>query len=202
MRADDHQNFFKIASDTISQGRTIGFTTDTVWGVGAAPYEEQAVRRIYEQKQRPDDKALQVLCAEPEVAASFVSVPDGWLDAWARVVRLWPGALTLVVPAGPRCPSWLTRDGKVGLRVPDSPFTLRLLRACGGALAATSLNRSGQPPALTYEEAVAAGVADVVLPGEPAGGLASTVYDLTDDRVLRAGAMPEEAIRRALWRTS
>lgn len=97
----------------------------------------------------------------------------------------------MVVP-GKAIPPWISKDGSVGLRMPDHALLRELLRRVGGHAAATSLNKSGEPPVRTEAEARTFAV-DFVFPGE-AGGLASSVVDLRTGEVLREGAIPKEAL--------
>ena len=169
----------------------MAFPTDTVWGVLARMEDEAACLRIYEVKGRPEDKPLQVLVADLESALRLADL--GPLEG--KFLRLaeafWPGGLTVVVP-GKAIPRWISKDGSVGLRMPDHALLRELLRRVGGYAAATSLNRSGEPPVRTEAEARAFAV-DFVFPGE-AGGLASSVVDLRTGQVLREGAIPKAAL--------
>ncbi|PYE49451.1 L-threonylcarbamoyladenylate synthase [Deinococcus yavapaiensis] len=186
------------ARSTVLAGLTVAFSTDTVWGLGVRHDDAVAVQRVYRQKGRSQDKVLQVLCADASAVARLVDIPSFLEDDWRRVTALWPGALTLVVPAAAACPAWLVKDGKVGIRMPNSREACDLLAACGGLLAATSLNRSGEPSVYTFEAACDADIADVVLPGPDAGQLASTVFDLPLRRVLREGALSSSRLLEAL----
>lgn len=198
MAATNQKFAFSHALDALAAGRTVAFSTDTVWGIGCDPRQPEAIERLYAQKGREAAKALQVLCADRAVAETWVSPSALTSPEWAALSALWPGALTLVVEAAPTTPAWLVRDGKVGLRVPGSAEVRAWLTAAGGALASSSLNRSGEPPAASYEEAVELGLADVVLPGARTFGTASTVFDVTARRVLREGGLPAHVLREAL----
>lgn len=169
----------------------MAFPTDTVWGVLARMEDEAACRRIYELKGREEEKPLQVLVADLESALKLADL--GKLrDKFLRLAEaFWPGGLTVVVP-GQNIPPWISRDGSVGLRMPDHALLRELLHRVGGYAAATSLNRSGEPPVRTEAEARAFAV-NYIFPGE-AMGLASSVVDLRTGQVLREGAIPKEAL--------
>ncbi len=169
----------------------MAFPTDTVWGVLAHLEDEAACRRIYALKGRGEEKPLQVLVADLDSALGLADL--GLLEEkFLRLVEaFWPGGLTVVVP-GRGIPPWISKDGSVGLRMPDHGVLRELLRRVGGYAAATSLNKSGEPPVRTEAEARAFGV-DYVFPGE-AKGLASSVVDLRTGEVLREGAIPKEAL--------
>ncbi|BDG16879.1 L-threonylcarbamoyladenylate synthase [Thermus brockianus] len=186
-----YQRELEEAARTLREGGLVAFPTDTVFGVLARLEDEAACHRIYEVKGRPEEKPLQVLVADLESALKLAQL--GPLEG--RFLRLveafWPGGLTVVVP-GRDIPPWISKDGSVGLRMPAHEVLRELLRRVGGYAAATSLNRSGEPPVRTAEEARAFAV-DYVFPGE-AGGLASSVVDLRRGEVLREGAIPKEAL--------
>lgn len=115
--------------------------TDTVYGIAADLGNPDAVRRIFEIKRRPGDKPLPVLVAGMQEAIELGRFSG---DARAAALAGWPGALTVVVPAMRPLPQLGGDGSSVGLRVPDHPFALALLKK-SGPLAATSANRSGQP---------------------------------------------------------
>ncbi|MFN3368429.1 MAG: L-threonylcarbamoyladenylate synthase [Thermus sp.] len=179
------------AAETLERGGLVAFPTDTVWGVLARMEDEAACQRIYALKGRQEEKPLQVLVADLESALRLADLKD-LREKFLRLVEaFWPGGLTVVVP-GQNIPPWISRDGSVGLRMPDHPLLRELLRRIGGYAAATSLNRSGEPPVRTEAEARAFAV-DYVFPGE-AMGLASSVVDLRTGMVLREGTIPKEAL--------
>ncbi len=165
------------AAAAILEGGVVAIPTDTVYGLAVAPGAEA---RIYEIKGRPAELPLILLVAGAEQVIGIVEVDQrarGFMERW------WPGPLTLVLPAG---------DRTLGVRVPDHPLALDLLRATGPLLT-SSANRHGQPPALTAEEAARLpGLAGVVDGGRAPGGVPSTVLDLTgaEPRVVREGAIP------------
>lgn len=158
--------------------------TDTVYGVAAALNKPEAVRRIFATKHRSFDKPLPVLVGGWEDAAGL-----GRFSAQAEEAARagWPGALTVVVPSVRPLPQ-LGGDGvSVGLRVPDHPFALLLLKRCG-PLAATSANLSGRPEAHSIEEASRdlGDEADLYIDGGVLASSPSRVISFVGDvRVLR-----------------
>lgn len=181
------------AVEVLNGGGLVAFPTDTVYGVGAHAWHEDAVNGLYRAKVRPDNKAIPLLIASPEELAQVAQdVPP---LAYTLAQRFWPGALTLVLPRTPLISDAITAGGDtVAVRMPDHPVSLALLRALGAPLATTSANLSGQPPAVTAAEVWAqlAGRIELLLDGGACpGGVASTVLDLTvhPPRLLRAGAL-------------
>ncbi|MDE1862901.1 MAG: threonylcarbamoyl-AMP synthase [Thaumarchaeota archaeon] len=190
----DHEGISK-ASATIKNGGILIFPTDTVYGIGCDPFNQDAVRKIYKIKGREESKQLPVLgYSFSEVAK--IAVFD---DLSLRIAsRFWPGPLTLVLPVkGGEISRSLGMDKKIAVRVPDHPCLLQLLRICG-LLIGTSANRSGQPPATN-----ASGVVgklegyDVLLDGGDIPNPAeSTIVEVTGGKVgiLRKGKIDEKEI--------
>lgn len=179
-------------------GRVVAIPTDTVYGLAAKLDDAEAVRTLAAMKGRDFDQPIAVLIARPDAITQHLARPQA-LDA---VAEHWPGALTAVVEALPKTalpPQVLSRtDGDggdamstVGVRLPDDALAIEVIRSCGGALAVTSANIHGEPPATSAAE-----VAEIFGPdlsvldgGERSGHVASTVVDLTSDppRILREG---------------
>lgn len=180
------QNWQAVLS-ALEQHQSVGFPTETVWGIGADAYSKQAIRALNDLKGRHSDKALQVSCLDIEQALRLAKSNQVNLK---KLLCLLPGPLTLVVWAAPDCPLWLQKGGKVGLRVPNHPTIQELLRRFGGPLATTSLNPTGLPPAQNWQEAQAYGLAAALLdgPSDPKA-LPSTVVDCTTGQILREGAL-------------
>ncbi|GHG14406.1 translation factor Sua5 [Deinococcus indicus] len=194
--APDWQAQVDRAAARLLAGGVVAYPSETVWGLAAHPDHPAAIRRLYELKGRDAQKPVQVSCLNREAAQRLI-LPQ---PALARLAPFWPGPLTVVTPARPDCPPDLAPGGRVGLRLPDHPVALALLERVGGLLATTSCNRSGEPAALTFEQARDLNLGDQVLPdgGFPALGVPSTVLLLPEGLILRAGAVSETQLRAAL----
>ena len=184
------------AAEAVRNGGVIVFPTDTLYGLGADPRQPRAVRRLVATKERDEGKGLPVLLARAEDANALVE-PNSLLDDLASV--FWPGALTIVVKARESVDELLLGPGRtLGLRVPGVKLTRRLVGMAGSFLIGTSANRSGCPPAVTAMEAYDSlgGSVDYVLDGGPAGGVASTVLDISKGQptILRSGAVSAEQL--------
>ena len=183
-------------------GEVVAFPTDTVYGVGCDLWNPKAIEWLYWAKLRPKDIAIPVLVSAPEHVARVARE----LPAPFKLLmeHFWPGALTLIVPRRPEVPEVLCGSGPtIAVRMPDHSLALRLIEGMGGALAATSANLSGQPPATTATEVLAqlAGRVAVVLDGgECPGGVPSSIIDLVADPplLLRQGHLSYEALREVL----
>ncbi len=199
LKSDD-PSALAAALEILAGGGLVAFPTDTVYGVGAPAFDVHAVERIFAAKGRQPEKALPILIADL-VSAALVAEP-----LTAEVRRLaeafWPGPLTLVVRKLPVVPESVSRGLTIGLRVPDHPVALELLRA-SGPLAATSANPSGSPDPLTAEDVAdgLGGRVDLILDGGSVpGGRASTVVDCTvlPPGLIREGPLSLEAIQALL----
>jgi len=176
----------------LERGELIVMPTETVYGLAADPRVPGTVERIYAAKQRDRGKPLQMLVSGVEVIAAMGFA----LSAVERRLaeRFWPGSLTLIVTDGER---------SEGFRVPDLDVALAVIKQGGGALRATSANTSGEPPALTAEDAAAClgDAVAVVLDGGPiVGGVASTVARVDEQggiEVLREGGISRAALEAA-----
>jgi len=179
------------ASKIIREGGLVVYPTDTVYGVGCNPFDEAAVRRLLAAKGRSWGP-LPILASSFRRASSLAVFPAIAVEA-AR--RHWPGPLTLILKARrPLPPPLLEAGGRVGVRVPNHPVALTLLRLCGGFLVGTSANITGEAPALEAEllDERLKGRVDLVIDGGRAPiGVSSTVVDLAggEPRLVRKGSL-------------
>lgn len=188
----------------VQHGGVIAFPTDTVYGLGASLRAPDALARIYEIKGRDQAKPLPVLISSIDRIALVAEMPD---DRIIQVLReFWPGGLTIALPAKPGVPDEIVApDGTVGVRMPDHSIALTLCERAGGALATTSANRSGEPPACSADEITAqlGDAIDVVLHGGFApGGEPSTVIRVDNARIatIRSGSIEPQRIEDAWQR--
>lgn len=178
----------------------VAFPTDTVYGLAAAIDEPRAIRRLFETKGRPEEKAVPVLLADLSALNQVASDVSPEMARLAEV--FWPGPLTLVVPKLDWLPAELSALATIGVRVPDHPLALALLRATG-PLAVTSANRSAGPDCLTAQavmEQLEGKIELVVDGGRVPGGKPSTVVSLEAGEliVLRQGPVSQAALQAAL----
>lgn len=185
------------AAEILRSGGLVVYPTDTVYGLGADAACPSAIRRIYEVKGRPDEKAIIWLISSLDDVRATVTV-DEQIERLAT--HFWPGALTLVLR---RQESGLGTFPTLGVRIPAHPVALALIRALGGAVATTSANRSGQLSVRTAGESLAqiGDQVDLIIDaGQAPVGTESTVVDLSTQRptLLRAGAISSVEIEAVL----
>ncbi len=189
------------AVELLSQGELVAYPTDTVYGLGAAATNDDAVRRLYAVKGRPMDKAMPLLIADAGDASWVAEVTPA---ARTLMGKFWPGPLTIVMKRHPDFRSMALAGGdSVALRVPDQDVVREIIRALRSPLTGTSANRAGaRAPVSASEVAFALGdlVPIVIDGGKAPGGDASTIIDITVTpfEVVREGAVSRQELREAL----
>ena len=185
VRAQDNPEFEEV----LTEETLMVFPTDTVYGLGGNARNESVVSRIYRVKQRSKDKPLTLhLFSIDEIqdhASELSERQNGLID------KLLPGPYTLVLPAGPEAPEVsVSRERKVGVRVPDSPSFRSLAQYIDFPLVGSSVNKSGEPPMTDFDRIVEefGGLVDLFIQSEEEmSHESSAVLDLTFDppKVLR-----------------
>ncbi len=142
----------KNAVETMRKGGVILYPTDTVWGIGCDATNAEAVKRVYEIKQRDDSKALICLVdSDARMQRYFRTVPD---VAWQLIDSLKEGEgkpTTLILDAAINlAENLIAEDGSVGMRITNEPFSKELCYRFQKAIVSTSANISGEPAAQNY----------------------------------------------------
>ncbi|PCH92207.1 threonylcarbamoyl-AMP synthase [Candidatus Kaiserbacteria bacterium] len=176
------------AAEAVRRGELIVFPTDTVYGIGCDPFDEESIKALFDAKKRAPEKDIPVLVDSIETAEALAEIPTYCIDL---LEKHWPGALTVIVKKRAPFPKNLAAGDTIALRQPDHEDLLELLTSVGGALAATSANISGKTPLLTYDDAYAtfSEKATVILPGKVVTEKPSTIIDCTGEEpvVVREG---------------
>lgn len=181
----------KKALALIKAGKLVILPTETVYGLACDPQNPQAIQGLYTVKHRPEDKALPILIADmAELKNWAIEIPD---LAYDLANRYWPGPLTLILKKAPSVSDLITA-GKpsIGLRIPNHPVTLTILREFGSGLCAPSANFSGKPAPTSYQDIdpdLLKEVSMAIDGGSCKVGQASTIVDLTQPTplILRQG---------------
>ena len=188
--------------DILKNGGLVGVPTETVYGLAANALNEEAVRNIYEVKGRPEVKPLSVMVSGKEEMERYcVKIPAA---AYTLAESFWPGPLTIILKSRDVIPSLVRAGGEtVGLRCPDHPLTLELLKCSRLPLAAPSANPSGEKSPQTASEVLRyfdGKIEGILDGGECSVGVESTIIDLSHApyRILRQGALGEEEIQNSL----
>lgn len=192
------------AADLLRAGALVALPTETVYGLGADAANPEAVRQIYAAKGRPADHPLIVHLADAEQLPDWAGeIPR---EAIALARAFWPGPLTMILKKDPEVND-LVSGGQdtIGLRVPDHPVALALLRAFNGGIAAPSANRFGRISPTTaahVHEELGESVAMILDGGACEVGIESTILDLSRNEpvILRPGMIGRDAIAAVIGR--
>lgn len=190
------------AAALLKAGKLVAFPTDTVYGIGADVFNEEAVEQIFAAKKRDADKPLQVLIAQKTDLQSIAKEQSEILERLAA--EFWPGALTIVMLAREDFPRRVRCDREtIGVRMPANPIALKLIETFGAPIAATSANISGFPDAVSAEEVMdyLGNEVDLIIDGGVVpGGVPSTVLDISvhPPVVLRWGKLSKEDLAGVL----
>ena len=190
------------AARLLREGELVAFPTETVYGLGADAGNPRAIAKIFAAKGRPAEHPLIVhLPGVAHLERWAIDIPEA---AGKLAGAFWPGPLTLILKRHPHVPDAVTGgQDTVGLRVPNHPQALQLLREFAGGVAAPSANRFGRISPTTAEhvrEELGSTVAMILDGGPCAVGIESTILDLSggEPRILRPGMLDAAAIGSVL----
>ena len=197
-------NKIATAAELLRSGGTVAFPTETVYGLGADISIPSAVAQIFKIKQRPTDHPLIVHFSDTSQLQHWAQeIPD---SAWKLAEHFWPGPLTLILRRSNRIPTSVTGgQDTVGLRIPNHPVALDLLKTLGTntAIAAPSANRFGRisPTTAAHVHNTLGKTVDMILDGGACNiGLESTIVSFNNDTptILRPGGIPLDALAKVL----
>ena len=189
----------KLAGNIVRAGGVIVFPTDTVYGIGCDPLNDESVRRVYEIKKRLG-KPMPILAKDLNDVERIAEMSE---IEFKIVSKLWPGQLTILLKAKPsfRISRLMSEDRRIGVRIPASLQTLTIIEESGGLLVGTSANVSGLPPPQSIQELdeeILRSVDLVIDGGRCLIGKPSTVVRLVDEdrlRILRLGSITVEKLK-------
>jgi L-threonylcarbamoyladenylate synthase len=176
----------KKAAGILKKGGIVALPTETVYGLAVYANDNNALKRLYSVKKRPDNKPFTIQISDYGRLADYIDkVPTGLKKI---LDRFWPGPLTIIVNG---------KSGKIGLRIPDNKVTLAVINEVKLPLAVTSANISGEKAVVSAKEVadIFGGSIDLIVDdGDIEGGIESTVLDCTVSpfKILRKGSISEE----------
>ena len=191
-----------LAAHLLQAGKLVALPTETVYGLAADATQETAVQAVYDAKGRPEQKPLNVLVDGMGMAEAVCR--DIPADAYRLAEAFWPGPLTMILWRNGALPPIVPAGGVTqGVRCPDHPDALAVIRTLGRPLACPSANLSGRPSPKSAGDVLAqlGGRIDAVLDGGPCSvGVESTILDLTAApyRILRQGGLSREKLEALL----
>lgn len=188
----------KEAADVIKAGGIVAFPTETVYGLGANALDEEAVKKIFVAKGRPQDNPLIIHVADKDITQYVKEIPP---IAKQLIDAFWPGPLTIIFKKTNLIPDVTSANlNTIGIRMPNHPIALELIKSSGVPIAAPSANLSGKPSPTTLEHCIRDldGRVDYILGGTISEvGLESTIIDCTvyPPVVLRPGGITLEQLQ-------
>lgn len=201
-RLPDNRSGIEEAASILAGGGIVAIPTETVYGLAANAYDEEAIKQVFAAKGRPQDNPLIVHISDMDMLKEVAcDIPK---TAYLLAERFWPGPLTLVLPRGDKIPSSVSAGlSTVAVRMPSHPVAHNIIKASALPLAAPSANASGSPSPTTAEHVIAdldGKIDAVMLSGSCAVGVESTVLTLCTQppRLLRPGGVTAEQLRELL----
>ena len=181
------------AVNILKAGGIIAYPTESYYALGAMALNENAVKKIFDLKNRPYGKPLPLIVDDVQtLLAAAKEIPDQAKDL---MEKFWPGPLTMIFEARKEVPLLITGESrKVAVRIPGESIALQIVKAIKTPVTATSANLSSQPPAINAEAVLSyfGDNIDLILDGGQApGGKPSTILDITvtPPRILRKGSI-------------
>lgn len=196
---DEH---LQLAGELIRSGKLVAFPTETVYGLGANAFDEEAVKSTFTAKGRPSDNPLIVHIYDKKQVWEIASVVTD--DAQKIIEQIMPASITIVLPKKATISDAITAGlDTVAIRMPKSLEARKFLEACQVPVTAPSANTSGRPSPTTWQrvEEDMSGKISAILCGQPCQvGIESTVLDLSHNEplVLRPGVVTPEQIENVL----
>ena len=190
--------FIEEAGKVIRNGGTVAFPTETVYGLGANALDDEAVRKIFIAKGRPQDNPLIIHVSTKEISELVKDVPE---VAQKIIDKFWPGPLTVILEKKDIIPNVTSANlNTIGIRMPNSEIALKLIELAERPIAAPSANISGRPSPTEVERCVEDlnGRVDYIIGGESSDiGVESTIVDCTVNPplVLRPGGITLEMLK-------
>ncbi|MBR3228143.1 MAG: threonylcarbamoyl-AMP synthase [Erysipelotrichaceae bacterium] len=186
--------------DALLRGEIIAFGTDTVFGLACIYDDEEAIKKVYEAKNRDTSKALPMMCSGFDMIEKVAYVG---VKAFKLMEAFMPGAITIIYEKKDVISDLVTCGmNTIGIRMPDDKWILRLIKLCGKPLLVTSANISNEPALFRWEdvEMKLEGRIDGIVTEDARGESASTIVDCSEEdiRILRTGPISEEDIMNAL----
>lgn len=186
------------AVNILNQGGIVIFPTDTAFGIGCRIDNEKAIKRLFKIRKRPETRAVPVLVSSTEMASHY-------LLPYSNIVRqfmkeFWPGQVTIVYKCSTKVVPPLVRGGSenIGLRIPNHPVPLALIKGTGTGLLAPSANFHNNKTPYSFDQLDSdlIKLVDYIVPGECTIKSASTVVDCTKTpfSIIRRGANYEKVI--------
>ncbi len=196
----DKPDSINAALTLFREGEVVAFPTDTVYGLGADPFQASGIIKLFEAKGRDSNKAIAILIGSLD---QIHLVTDHMTDMAIRLCeKFWPGGLTVIVPRKSSLPELISNTERIGIRIPNHPVAREMLKTYG-PLATTSANLSGKgnaQSAMDVFNQLNNRIPLILDGGNCPGGIPSTVVDCSGQEpvILRDGPISNDDILKAL----
>ena len=204
LREDKDYTKINEVAKKIKGGGIVIFPTETVYGIGVNALDEDAVKKLYQVKQRPLDKPISLLVSNVDMIEQVAK--DITQLEYALIKEFFPGPLTIILKKKNVVPDIVTANGStVGVRMPKNEIALKLIEYAGVPIAAPSANISGHPSGTelnTIMKAFKESVDYYIDGGKSRIGLASTIVQVIDGvpHILREGSVTKQQIEEVCKR--
>jgi len=191
----------KEAGKLLRKGKLVAYPTDTVYGLGADPFNVKAVENLLKVKKRKRELGLPILVSDESVARRIAEFTP---EADLLSKKFWPGALTLVLKTRIKIPRIVTGDkDNIAVRMPSHKVPQLLAMCLDGVLIGTSANISGEPPALNaqqVQEQIGSSIDMIIDGGGSLSDQPSTIIDLTQKPpvILREGKISHQSLEKLI----
>ena len=190
---------YEIAASILKDGGIVAFPTETVFGLGVIYDNKKAYDDLVSVKRRPPEKPFTLMCGNVDDVYKYGVIDE---RATKLIKKFMPGQFTIIVKAKDGLPSWVvSKEGYVGMRVPDDEFVRKLINAVNKPLLVPSANRSGEKPLCKDEDVLKVFSQDIdaIIKGEAKSSVPSTIV-LVDSsiNIVREGLISKENIYKAL----
>lgn len=192
---------FALIREKIKNGALIIYPTDTVYGIAANINDLNAIKKIYEAKERNFNSPLIALLSDYEYISDLAIIDEYNMDKVKKLCEnFWPGALTIILKKKEIVPDIMVSGGDtIGVRIPNLKIARDIIRVCGGILPTTSANISGEASPVSFDmlsSKIKARADILVDDGNCKLGEVSTIIDMTQKvpKILRLGAISKKEI--------
>lgn len=188
---ENPESALNLAADLFHTGKIFIYPTDTIYGIGGNPFDENVLKRISDIKGRNEKKQFIWLLSNFENLMNYVDVIyDTHLDF---LQKIWPAPVTVVLKLNTRTKEIINQD-TIAVRIPQNDFCLKLLKEISRPLISTSVNRSGDDPLKQIDQIVnnfSQDVDAIVYYSETKENKSSTIIDLTSKqpKLIREGSI-------------
>jgi L-threonylcarbamoyladenylate synthase len=201
-------NILLKISKMIGKGNLIIYPTDTVYGLGASISHKSSLDKIYSVKERDNNSPLIALLSDKKYLEKIAIINDLNRDKIEKLIaNFWPGGLTIILEKKEIIPSNMVSNGSsIGVRIPELEESIKIIESCGGILATTSANISGEPTPRSYKElgeVIKDRVEIIIEYKEKLKGVESTIIDMRNiPKILRVGHITKIEIEKIIGKVN